>query len=110
FVVAHAAYGYWENRYGIEQISIAGVSSTNEPSQKKLTNLIDLIKEKRISYILYEQNIHSKLADVVREATGAKELQLHNLAVLTDHDIKNKENYLSLMKRNAEVLDKALNE
>ena len=72
FIVPHAAYGYWELRYGIKQISIAGISSSDEPSQKKLRAMIDLIKEEQVPYILYEQNIKSKLADVVRKETGAR--------------------------------------
>ena len=33
---------------------------------------------------------------------------LHNLGVLTDDDIKNKEDYFSLMEHNIETLKKAL--
>ncbi|MBS4210617.1 zinc ABC transporter substrate-binding protein [Bacillus sp. FJAT-50079] len=107
-IVPHAAYGYWEQRYGIEQLAISGISSASEPSQKKLKNMIDLIKEEQVPYILYEQNINSKLADVVRAETGAEALHIHNLAVLTEDDIKNQDDYLSLMKRNIDVLKKAL--
>lgn len=33
-LVSHAAYGYWEDAYGIEQLAVAGLSPTDEPSQK----------------------------------------------------------------------------
>lgn len=108
-IVAHAAYGYWEQRYGIEQIAISGISSVEEPSQKKLKTIIDVVVEQNIPYILFEQNINSRLADVVRKEAGAEMLKVHNLGVLTDKDIQNKENYFTLMKRNAEVLAEALN-
>ena len=108
-VVAHAAYGYWENRYGIEQIPISGLSTTDEPSQRKLKEVADLIKKEDIPFILFEQNVQSKLADVIRKETGAKALHIHNLSVLTEKELKDKENYFTLMDKNIEVLDEALN-
>ena len=38
-LVSHAAYGYWEQRYGLKQIPIAGISASDEPSQKRLLTL-----------------------------------------------------------------------
>lgn len=35
-LVSHAAYGYWESRYGIEEIAIASLSPSQVPSQKEL--------------------------------------------------------------------------
>ena len=34
-IVSHAAYGYWEDRYGIEQIAVTGLTNSSEPSQKE---------------------------------------------------------------------------
>ncbi|MBT2680802.1 zinc ABC transporter substrate-binding protein [Bacillus sp. ISL-35] len=109
-IVAHAAYSYWEKRYGLEQISISGLSTTNEPSQKELQKLISHAKDEKIKYVLNEQNFNSKLAKMVQEEIGAKPLTLHNLSVLTDEDIKNKETYFTLMEKNITTLGKALNE
>lgn len=109
-IVSHSAYSYWEKRYGIEQISISGQSTTNEPSQKELKNLITHAKEENIKYVLNEQNFDSKLAKMVQDEIGAKLLTLHNLSVLTDDDIKNKETYFTLMEENIATLEKALNE
>ncbi len=109
-IVAHSAYSYWEERYGIEQISISGQSTTNEPSQKELQKLIAHAKAEKIKYVLNEQNFNSKLAKMVQEEIGAQQLTLHNLSVLTDKDIKNDETYFTLMEHNIATLDKALNE
>lgn len=110
FIVAHSAYSYWEKRYGIEQISISGLSTTNEPSQKELQNLISHAKDEEIKYVINEQNFESKLANMVRDEIGAKSLTLHNLSVLTDENIKNKDTYFTLMEQNIATLEKALNE
>lgn len=109
-LVSHSAFSYWEERYGIQQISISGQSTTNEPSQKELQKLITHAKDEKIKYVLNEQNFNSKLAKMVQEEIGAKSLKLHNLSVLTDEDIKNNETYFTLMEKNIATLGKALNE
>ncbi|MFC4321661.1 metal ABC transporter solute-binding protein, Zn/Mn family [Litchfieldia salsa] len=108
-LVSHAAYGYWEKRYGIEQISVTGLSPTQEPSQKQLQTIIETAKEHEIKYILFEQNITGKVAEVVKNEIGAEALMIHNLESLTEEDIKNKEDYLSIMHKNIETLRKAMN-
>ena len=109
-LVSHSAFSYWEERYGIQQISISGQSTTNEPSQKELQNLISHAKEEKIKYVLNEQNFNSKLAKMIQDEIGAKSLTLHNLSVLTDKDIENNETYFTLMEKNIATLGKALNE
>src|SRR5699024_1424872 len=47
-LVAHAAYGYWEQRYDLEQIPISGLSSSDEPSQKELTSIAKLADDKNL--------------------------------------------------------------
>ncbi|MGE7695358.1 metal ABC transporter solute-binding protein, Zn/Mn family [Lysinibacillus sp. NPDC094177] len=109
FFVSHAAFGYIAGQYGLKQIPIAGLNSQNEPSQKELTAIVDKANELHIHYILFEQNVSSKLAEVIQKEVGAKSLVLHNLSVLTADDVKNDETYFTLMKRNIKTLDTALN-
>ncbi|MEH7334976.1 zinc ABC transporter substrate-binding protein [Neobacillus drentensis] len=108
-IVTHAAFGYWEHRYGIEQISISGLSTTNEPTQKELEKIISVADHEGLHYILFEQNVQSKLGKIVQEEIGARALPIHNLAILTKENIKNKETYFSLMKKNLDTLKTALN-
>ncbi len=108
FFVSHAAFGYLAHAYGFEQVAIAGLNSQSEPSQKELATLVKEAKEKNVRYILFEQNNSSKLTDVIRKEIGAESLLLHNLAVLTTEDIKNNEDYFTLMERNKATLKKAL--
>ncbi|MBM7587037.1 zinc transport system substrate-binding protein [Bacillus pakistanensis] len=107
-VVSHAAYGYWEQSFGIQQIPVTGLSPTDEPSQKELQEIIEIAKEHKIKYILFEQNVTPKVAEVIRKEINADPLRLHNLSVLTEEDIKNEEDYFSLMRQNIETLEKAL--
>ncbi|MGD6872866.1 metal ABC transporter solute-binding protein, Zn/Mn family [Sutcliffiella horikoshii] len=108
-LVSHAAYGYWENRYGLEQISVNGLSPTQEPSQKQLTEIINTAKENEIQYVIFDQNISGKIAEVVQDEIKAEPLVLHNLEAATEKDVENEEDYFSLMRQNLETLKKALN-
>ncbi|MCA1010199.1 zinc ABC transporter substrate-binding protein [Halobacillus halophilus] len=109
-IVSHAAYGYWEQAYGIEQIALSGLSPSNEPSQKELENIIETAEAHDLNHVLFEQNVTPKVAEVVQSEIGAEPLRIHNLSVLTEEDIQNEENYISLMKQNLEKLSEALSE
>jgi zinc transport system substrate-binding protein len=109
-IVSHAAYGYWEQVYGIEQIAVSGLSPSNEPSQKELQNLIEMAEKYGLKYVLFEQNVTPKVAEVVRKEIGAEALRIHNLSVLTEEDMNNNEDYFTLMHQNLETLSKALSE
>ncbi|QHE53464.1 metal ABC transporter solute-binding protein, Zn/Mn family [Pontibacillus sp. HMF3514] len=107
--VSHAAYGYWEQRYGIEQISVNGISPNNEPSQKDVKRLVEKAKKENVNYMIFEQNVSNQVASMIQKEIGAKSLTIHNLSVRTEQDIKEEQDYLSLMKHNLNVLEKALN-
>jgi zinc transport system substrate-binding protein len=61
-----------------------------------------------LNYVIFEQNISSKLTEIIQKEMGAKSLKLHNLSVLTDKDIKAGEDYFSLMENNIKTLQTAL--
>ncbi|MBS7345778.1 MAG: zinc ABC transporter substrate-binding protein [Caryophanon sp.] len=108
FFVSHAAFGYIAGEYGFTQIPIAGLNSQSEPSQKELAKIVDVAKEKDVKYILFEQNVSSNLAEVIKNEVGADSLTLHNLSVLTKEDVANGADYLSLMRENIETLKTAM--
>ncbi|PIC66994.1 adhesin [Sporosarcina sp. P21c] len=108
FFVSHAAFGYLADAYGLQQLAVSGLDSQNEPSQKELASLVKNAKEQDIQYILFEQNVSSKLAEVIKKELDAEALTLHNLSVLTEEDIQKEETYFTLMEQNLAVLKKAL--
>ncbi|MED3662559.1 zinc ABC transporter substrate-binding protein [Ureibacillus sp. FSL K6-8385] len=109
FFVSHASFGYIAGNYGLTQVPIAGLNSQSEPSQKELAEIAGLAKQYDVHYILFEQNVSSKLSSIIQKEIGAEALMLHNLSVLTEDDIKNKEDYFTLMEKNIKTLEKALN-
>ncbi len=108
-LVAHSAYGYWEARYGIEQIAISGISPTQEPSQKALKTIIEESQEHQISHVIFDQNLTSKVSEVIQKEIGAEALTLHNLESVTEENIENNEDYFSIMRANLKTIETALN-
>lgn len=92
----------------LEQIGISGLSPSNEPSQKQLEEIIKAAKKQEIKYILFEQNVENKVAEVLKKEIGAETLTLHSLEALNEEDIKKNEDYISIMEKNIETLRKAL--
>ncbi|MFC7063211.1 metal ABC transporter solute-binding protein, Zn/Mn family [Halobacillus seohaensis] len=109
-IVSHAAYGYWEKAYGIEQVPMSGLSPANEPSQKEVENIIETAERHGLNYVFFEQNVTPKVAEVVRKEIDAETLRIHNLSVLTEEDLENNEDYFTLMQHNLDKLTEALSE
>jgi zinc transport system substrate-binding protein len=109
-LVAHAAYGYWEKRYGIEEIAISGLSPTQEPTQKELQKIIEESMEHNIHFVIFEQNVSPKVAEIIQKEIGAESLTLHNLEAITEENIKQKDDYFSIMRKNLETIKIALND
>lgn len=110
FLTAHAAYGYWEDRYGLIQLSASGLTPTDEPSQKELQHLVNLAEEYDIQYVLFEQNVSSRVSRVIQREIGAKALTIHNLASPTRQQLEKGADYFRLMQKNLKTLKKALYE
>lgn len=107
-VVAHQAYGYLCKAYGIEQLAIEGLSADSEPSPAKMAEISNVVKEKGIKYIFFEELLTPKAATVIAEETGAELLILNPFEGLTDEEIAKGEDYFSVMKKNLENIKKAL--
>lgn len=105
--ISHESIGYLAERYHFNQVGISGMNN-EEPSQHQLTEMIDNIEKQDISFILYEQNMPSRIAETIQEETGTEMLPFHNLSVLSEEDDQNA-TYQSLMEQNIDSLEKALN-
>ena len=108
-LVSHAAYGYWEQRYGLKQIPIAGISASDEPSQKDLASIATTAKEHGLKYILFETFSTPKVAEVIQQETGTKILRLNHLATISEDDAKKNKDYFTLMEENINTLKEATN-
>lgn len=108
FYVSHASFGYIAGTYGLKQVSVAGLNSQDEPTQKQLASIVSQAKKDKIQYILFEQNVSSKLATVIQNDIGAQQMTVNNLSVLTKEDIAKERDYFSIMEDNLKTFETVL--
>ncbi|MCJ8011212.1 metal ABC transporter substrate-binding protein [Paenibacillus sp. KQZ6P-2] len=109
-VVSHEAFGYLARDYGLTQYSIMGLSPDAEPRARDLMQLSNLVKEKGIHYIFFEQLVSDRLAKTLASESGAEVLVLNPVEGLTEDQIKHGDDYFSLMRNNLTNLVLALQE
>ena len=107
FVTQHSAFNYLAVEYGLKQVPIAGLSPEEEPSPSKIAELKDLVKELSIQTVFFEENAQDKIARTLADEAKVKLAVLNPLEGLTKQQIKNGENYLSVMQANLDALVKA---
>lgn len=107
-VVAHGAFGYLSDRYGLKQINISGLTPQEEPSAAKIGRISEIVKKHKVKYIFFEPLTNPKLAEVIAKETGTQTAVLNPLGGLTEEDINLGKDYISVMKENLEALKRAL--
>lgn len=107
-IVAHQAFGYLCKDYGLNQVAIEGLSADSEPDPARMTEIIKFAKENKVKIIFFEELVSPKVAETIANEIGAKTAVLNPLEGLSDDDIKNGEDYLTIMKSNLEELKSAL--
>lgn len=107
-VVSHEAYSYLCNAYGLTQTAIDGISADSEPSPEKMMELINFVKENNIKYIFCEELVSKKTAETLASETGTELLPLNPFEGLTEEEIENGENYITVMQKNLENIETAL--
>lgn len=108
FVTSHDAFNFLAAEYQLKSLSIAGLSPEAEPSPKKLIEIIEKIKKKKIHYVMVENMENVKIAEVLAKEAGIKTLILSPLESLTSEEAANGENYISVMRKNLKNLRTAL--
>jgi zinc transport system substrate-binding protein len=107
-VTSHAAFGYLAARYGLEQVSITGLSPEAEPTPQQLTHVIQIVRRTHALTVFFETLVSPRLADTVAREVGARTAVLDPIEGLTPAEQKRGDNYLTLMRRNLATLREAL--
>lgn len=110
FVTQHAAFAYLAKEYGLNQVSISGLSPDEEPSPERLAELKDYVEEHDIDYVYFEENASDKIAKTLADEVGVELEVLNPLESLTDDQMDNEEDYISVMRDNLTALEKTTNE
>lgn len=107
-LVSHSAFGYLAKDYGIEQLSVTGVSPNAEPSPRTLSNLLDIAREKNLKYIYFETLASPKSVEMLSKEANLEPTILNPIGGLTEENIEKGDDYLTLMEENLENLKKEL--
>ena len=107
-VTFHAAFEYLVERYGLEAVSLSGVTGSETVSTTDIIELSDYIVENDIKYILSEDIVDTRSVEVIAEETGAQTLTLSPLEGITRAEFDAGVSYIDKMMENLEVLIVAL--
>lgn len=108
-VVAHEAFGYLCDAYGLTQVGIEGLSPDSEPDPGRMAEVIDFVREHSISTIFFEELVSPKVAKAIASETGAQAKMLSPLEGLSDEQAAAGADYFSVMHDNLAALMEALN-
>lgn len=107
-VTNHEAFAYLAKEYGLEQEGITGVYADQEPSAQRMAEIIDFVKEHQVKVIFAEEILSPKVSEAIAEASGATVEVLSPVESLTQEQVQNGDDYLTVMRSNLEALKKAL--
>jgi zinc transport system substrate-binding protein len=107
-VTSHAAFGYLAARYGLTQEPIAGLSPDAEPSAQRLAQLAELVRRDGLTTIFTEELVSPKVAQTLADEAGVKTAVLNPLEGLTEREVSQGEDYLSVMRANLHILEVGL--
>jgi zinc transport system substrate-binding protein len=102
-VTSHDAFGYLAAAYGLEQVSLAGLSPEDEASPKRLAEVATYAKEKGVTTIFFEELVSPKVAQSLAREVDAEAKVLSPLEGPPESG-----DYLSTMRTNLESLRTAL--
>lgn len=71
-VTSHDALGYFARDYGFEIRPVQGISTNDQPSSKKVREIISAIKDEKVKAIFFENMENPKVLTEILQETGAK--------------------------------------
>lgn len=109
-IVSHEAYGYLAHDYNFNQVGIESINAEGEPSVQQIDEIIKTARDLGTNVIFYEHTISPKVSEMIASEIDAELIQLNPLEALSQEEESNNDDYLSVMRKNLEGLEKALNE
>ena len=107
-VTTHAAFGHLAERYGLDQVSLAGLSPESEPSPRAVEQLVEEVESSGATTVFAEPLVSSALAETVSREAGVDVTTLDPLEGLSEDALDAGDDYLSVMRDNLAALREAL--
>ncbi len=108
FITSHAAFGYFAARYTLTQLAISGVTPEGEPSAAKMREILRIVRQHDIRVIYYETLVSPRVAAAIAREVGARTLVLNPIEGLTDAEVQQGKDYVSVMDENIRNLTQGL--
>ena len=107
-VTAHEAFGHLAKRYGLQQEGVAGISPDAEPDAKRIAQLTDLVRRDGVTTVFTEELVSPRIARTLAREAGVRTATLNPLEGLTAREVRNGDDYVSVMDANLRMLRRAL--
>ena len=105
-VTFHNTFDYFAKDYGLNVIGVIENEHGKTPSAGEIATLVESIKENNVKAIFVEPEYSMKLVDTIAKETENKVYMLNPVTSGDD----NKDEYLSIMRENLNVLKEALSQ
>lgn len=99
-VVQHAAFGYLAHAYDLQQVAIAGISTTQEPSAQELASMQDFIAKEAVKVVFVEPSLDSAIAKAVTSGNDVELRPLRTLEFVSTDEQAQGIDYFSIMRDN----------
>jgi zinc transport system substrate-binding protein len=107
-VTSHAAFGYLAQRYGLQQISVEGLSPEAEPAPHDLARVIARVRASGATTVFAEPLASPRVARTVSRETDAVVAVLDPLEGLRPRALAQGADYFTVMRRNLAALRRGL--
>lgn len=104
----HDAFGYLTHANKLENISVIGLSSDEQPSAQVMAHIVEVVKEHGMKTIFFEELINDNVSQTIARETGAKAVPLQPLENISQDELKSHQTYLSIMRENLKKLHEAM--
>ncbi|MBV5334670.1 MAG: zinc ABC transporter substrate-binding protein, partial [Sulfuricurvum sp.] len=107
-ITNHDAFGYLAHANKLEDISVIGLSSDEQPSAKTIANIIEIVKEHKIKTIFFEELISDNVAQTIAREAGIKAQPLQPLENISEDELKLHKTYLTIMEDNLKKMRESM--
>lgn len=104
----HDAFGYLARSNKLENISVIGLSSDEQPSAKNIADIVATVKEHGTKTIFFEELVNDNVSQTIARETGAKAIPLQPLENISQDELKSHQTYLTIMRENLKKLREAM--
>jgi len=102
-VTSHNAFGYLASAYGLQQISITGLTPEQEPTPGRLAEVATYAEQHGVTTIFFEELVSPAVAQALADEVGAEAVELSPLEGAPESG-----DYLTQMRENLSALQTAL--